>query len=110
MTQLHDSPHALWAALYYSAQHKFDYWLRHMPPAEVGDAAARIDAARSLIPSYSPECQPLLLASRRAAAASLALATKATAASTRSVTSASRPTSSLELASWLGLGLRSRVR
>ena len=44
--QLHDSPHALWAALYYSAQHKFDYWLRHMPPAEVGDAAARIDAAR----------------------------------------------------------------
>ena len=45
VTQLHDSPHALWAALYYSAQHKFDYWLRHMPPAEVGDAAARIDAA-----------------------------------------------------------------
>ena len=35
VTQLHDSPHALWAALYYSAQHKFDYWLRHMPPAEV---------------------------------------------------------------------------
>ena len=45
VTQLHDSPHALWAALYYSAQHKFDYWLRHMPPAEVGDAAARIDTA-----------------------------------------------------------------
>ena len=31
VTQLQHSPHALWAALYYSCSHKFDYWLRHMP-------------------------------------------------------------------------------
>ena len=61
--------------------------------------------AAAMASASSSSGQPLLLASRRAAAASLALATKATAASTRSVTSASRPTSSLELASWLGLGL-----
>ena len=45
VTQLQHSPHALWAALYYSCSHKFDYWLRHMPPVEVADAAAQIDAA-----------------------------------------------------------------
>eukprot|EP00962_Isochrysis_galbana_P045053 scaffold17641_cov122-Isochrysis_galbana.AAC.1 len=44
-SQLQCDPHAAWTALYYSTQHRFDFWLRHIPPALAAPHAARVDAA-----------------------------------------------------------------
>ena len=43
--RLREHPHALWAALYYCCQSRFDYWLRHVPPRHTAVPAANIDAA-----------------------------------------------------------------
>eukprot|EP00962_Isochrysis_galbana_P058324 scaffold31327_cov79-Isochrysis_galbana.AAC.1 len=40
VTELRCDPHAAWTSLYYAAQHRFDFFLRHLPPA-VTDAYAR---------------------------------------------------------------------
>ena len=32
VTQLHSHPHHLAASMYHAAQHRFMYWLRHLPP------------------------------------------------------------------------------
>ena len=42
---MREHPHALWAALYYCCQSRFDYWLRHVPPRHTAVPAANIDAA-----------------------------------------------------------------
>ena len=39
------SPHALWAAIYYSCSAKFDYILRHLPPDKTVSHARVVDAA-----------------------------------------------------------------
>jgi len=43
--KLRDHPQALWAALYYGCQSRFDYWLRHVAPRVTSDSAALVDAA-----------------------------------------------------------------
>ena len=40
-----DSPHAVWAFLYYCCSSRFDYWLRHLPPTDTVPHARRVDAA-----------------------------------------------------------------
>ena len=45
VTQLRDSPHALWSALYYCCASRFDYWLRLVPPSFTLEYARSIDAA-----------------------------------------------------------------
>ncbi|KAL1527728.1 hypothetical protein AB1Y20_009113 [Prymnesium parvum] len=43
--KLRDHPQALWTALYYGCQSRFDYWLRHVAPRFVIEGARRVDAA-----------------------------------------------------------------
>ena len=38
-----ESPHAVWAALYYCCASRFDYWLRHVPPRATRPHAERVD-------------------------------------------------------------------
>ena len=47
VASLSDHPHALWAALYYSYQTRFDFWLRHLEPYQyhTRTPASRIDDA-----------------------------------------------------------------
>ena len=44
-SELRATPHCLWSCLTYSLAPKFDYWLRHMPPVQTVNAAARVDRA-----------------------------------------------------------------
>lgn len=44
---LADSPHAVWAALYYCCSSRFDFWLRHVPPSQTLGHARRVDDAIS---------------------------------------------------------------
>jgi hypothetical protein len=39
------NPHALWAALYYCCQSRFDFWLRHETPDITRSGAGQVDAA-----------------------------------------------------------------
>ena len=43
--RLSEHPHALWAALYYCCQSRFDYWLRHVAPYFTTGPAGLIDDA-----------------------------------------------------------------
>ncbi len=43
--RLADHPHALWAALYYCCQSRFDFWLRHLEPHFTRSHAHRLDQA-----------------------------------------------------------------
>jgi len=45
VTELRCDPHAAWTSLYYAAQHRFDFFLRHLPPAVTDAYARRLDAA-----------------------------------------------------------------
>jgi len=43
--KLSGHPQALWAALYYGCQSRFDYWLRHVAPRITAAGAAMVDEA-----------------------------------------------------------------
>ncbi|EOD23442.1 hypothetical protein EMIHUDRAFT_239610 [Emiliania huxleyi CCMP1516] len=45
------SPHALWAAIYYSCSAKFDFILRHLPPDQTGVLVDAITARRARLPA-----------------------------------------------------------
>lgn len=41
--ELRSYPHLLWSALFYCIQSRFDFWLRHVPPAHTTMHARRLD-------------------------------------------------------------------
>ena len=45
VTELRACRHSTWTSLYYSAQSRFDYMLRHVPPVATRPFARRLDAA-----------------------------------------------------------------